>query len=159
MNRNVLQTNSFTISIEAVLLKTQLRWAGHVSRMEDHRLPKIALYGELSTGHRDRVAPKKRYKDSLKKALGACHIDHRQWSAVAADRETWRRTIHQAVSSFENNRRASLEDKRRRRKNHDAAAANPDQTFPCNRCGRLCFSRIGLVSHERACIRRGQRPS
>lgn len=38
--------------------------------MEDHRLLKIALYGELSTSHRDRGAPKKGYKDCLKKSLG-----------------------------------------------------------------------------------------
>ena len=69
-----------------MLLKSQLRWAGNVSRMEDHRLPKITMYGELSTGHRDRGAPKKRYKDCLKKSLSACHIDHRQWSTLAADR-------------------------------------------------------------------------
>ncbi|KAG7519485.1 hypothetical protein JOB18_009869 [Solea senegalensis] len=65
-------------SIEAMLMKTQLRWAGHVSRMEDHRLPKIVLYGELSAGHRNRGAPKKRYKDSLKKSLQYCNIDYRQ---------------------------------------------------------------------------------
>ena len=37
-------------SIEAMLLKIQLCWAGHVARMEDHRLPKIIFYGELSSG-------------------------------------------------------------------------------------------------------------
>ena len=36
-------------SIEAMLLKYHLRLAGHVSRMEDYRLPKIAMYGELLT--------------------------------------------------------------------------------------------------------------
>ena len=117
-------------SIEALSMKAQLRWAGHVSRMEDHRLPKIALYGELSSGHRDRGAPKKRYKDTLKKSLSACHIDHRQWSALAADRDAWRRTIHQSVSSFENNRRATLVEKRSRRKNRVATAPTPDTTFP-----------------------------
>ena len=61
-------------SIEAMILKYQLRWAGHVSRMEDHRLPKIVLYGELSTGHRERGAPKKRFKDSLKRSLTTCNI-------------------------------------------------------------------------------------
>ena len=46
-------------SIEAMLLRSQLRWAGHVHRMEDHRLPKITLYGELASGQRNRGAPKK----------------------------------------------------------------------------------------------------
>ncbi|XP_069786663.1 uncharacterized protein [Narcine bancroftii] len=73
-------------SIESTLLKTQLRWVDHVSRMEDHRLPKIVLYGELSTGHRERGAPRKRYKDCLKKSLGACHIEHHQWADIASNR-------------------------------------------------------------------------
>ena len=51
-NVEVLEQSKLT-SIEAMLLKSQLRWLGHVSRMEDHRLPKIALYGELSSGHRN----------------------------------------------------------------------------------------------------------
>ena len=58
-------------SIETMLLKTKLRWAGHVSRMEEYRLSKIILYGELSSGLRNRGAPKKHYKDTLKKSLGA----------------------------------------------------------------------------------------
>ena len=155
-NVEVLEQTEIT-SIEAILLKSQLSWAGHVSRMDDHRLPKIALYGELSAGHRNRGAPKKRYKDSPKKSLGACHIDRRQWSTLAADRVTWRHIIHQAVSSFEDSRKNNLREKRCRRKNREASAATvPGVTFDCSRCGRTCLSRIGLVSHERACSRRGQ---
>jgi hypothetical protein len=56
-------------NIHTMLKSSQLRWAGHVARMEGTRLPKILLYGELSTGKRARDGPKKRYKDSLKISL------------------------------------------------------------------------------------------
>jgi len=56
-NVEVLEQAGIT-SIEAMLLRTQLRWAGEgVSRLPEHHLPKIILYGELTTGHRDRKAP------------------------------------------------------------------------------------------------------
>ena len=104
-------------------------------------------------------APKKRYKDSLKKSLGACHIDHRQWFTQAADRVTLRYIIHQAVSSFEDSRTNNLREKRRRRKNREASTTTvPGVIFDCSQCDRTCLSRIGLVSHERACSRRGQPP-
>ena len=141
-------------SIEAMILKYQLRWAGHVSRLEDHRLPKIIMFGELSSGHRDRGAPKKRFKDNLKKSLTACNIDHRQWSNLAADRVAWRHTIHQAAAQSELDRKNSLKEKRQRRKARAASTTTPNFSFPCSHCSRPCLSRIGLVSHERACSRR-----
>ena len=142
-------------SIEAMLLKIQLRWAGHVARTEDHRLPKIILYGELSSGLRNRGAQKKRYKDILKKSLGACNISHLEWTTPAEDRGTWRRTISKAASSFESSRRSAIEEKRQRRKNSAAITPNPNETFTCCHCNRTCRSRIGLISHERACRKRG----
>ena len=125
-----------------------------------YRLPKIALYGELSTGRCDRGAPKKRCKDSLNKTLGTCHIDHYQWSTIAADRQALCRTVHQVVSTFEDSRRANLrENAAGRRKIQAASVAIPDQTFNCIRCCRTCRSRIGLVSHQHAFNRRVQPPS
>ena len=154
-NLKVLERADMT-SIETMLLKTQLRWAGHVFRMDDHRLPKITLFGELSSGHRNRGAPKKRFKDSLKKSLGACDINHLEWSTLAGDRSTWRHTINKAASSFEATRRSLIEEKRQRRKHRAASTPNPDETFSCCHCNRACRSRIGLISHERACRKRGQ---
>ena len=56
-------------SIEAMILKTQLRWTGHVIRMEPERIPRQLLYGELREGKRKRGRPLKRYKDGLKEIL------------------------------------------------------------------------------------------
>jgi len=143
-------------SIEAMILKSQLRWAGHVSRMEDHRLPKITLFGELSSGHRNRGAPKKRYKDTLKKSLHVGDISVEEWSDLAQNREIWRQTINKAATSFETTRRNSIEDKRKERKQRAATTPDPEHTLPCRHCNRPCRSRIGLQSHERACRKRGQ---
>ncbi|XP_051627166.1 uncharacterized protein LOC127462545 [Manacus candei] len=103
-NTSVLEQAAIT-SIEAMLLRTQLRWAGHISRMKDHCLPKILLYGELATGCRKKGAPKRRYKDSLKQHLSLGHIGQHNWSTLASNREAWRHTIYNAAVSFENTHR------------------------------------------------------
>ncbi len=108
-----------------MVLKVQLHWAGHVSRMEKHCLPKIKLYGELSSGYRKIGTPRKQYKDSLKKSLTACCIDHSQWATQAADRDSWWHTVQQAISLFEDTRRASIEDIRRRRKKTCPSSTHP----------------------------------
>ena len=89
-NDEVLQQAEIA-RIEAILLKYQLRWAGNTSIIEDNRLPMIALYSELSTGHRDGGAPKKRYKDCHKNSLTELHVDLFAglcWSDVPADRDS-----------------------------------------------------------------------
>ena len=62
-------------SIHTILGKTQLQWSGHVSRMDDYRLPKRLFYGELSAGKRSVGGQYKRYKDTLKVTMKNFHID------------------------------------------------------------------------------------
>ena len=66
-------------SIESILLQVQLRWAGNVTSMEDVRMPKAVFFSELQEGKRDRGAPRKRYKDQLKRQLAQVGISHQSW--------------------------------------------------------------------------------
>ncbi|KAI8510833.1 hypothetical protein Bbelb_117490 [Branchiostoma belcheri] len=58
-NLQVLETCGLT-SVECMIVKCQLRWAGHVVRMEDSRIPKVLLYGQLKQGQRNQGRPLKR---------------------------------------------------------------------------------------------------
>ena len=60
-------------SIESMLIKAQLRWTGHVIRMEDYRIPKQLLYGELCEGKKT-GRPRLRNKDTLKSNLKLPHV-------------------------------------------------------------------------------------
>ena len=55
-----------SISIEAMLIKVQLRWVDHVIRVADHHLSRQLLYGELEDGKKQQGPPRTRYKDSVK---------------------------------------------------------------------------------------------
>ena len=81
-------------SIQTLLMKTQLRWAGHVARMPDCRIPKKLFFGELQDGKRSLGAPKKRFKDTLKASLKAFGINPVSWEQAAADRTKWRAAVH-----------------------------------------------------------------
>ena len=57
-NEEVLE-RAILPSVESILLQTQLRWAGHVTRMQDVSMPKTVFFIELQAGKRDRGAAKK----------------------------------------------------------------------------------------------------
>jgi hypothetical protein len=147
-NQEVLDRAGLT-SIESLLLKAQLRWSGHVARMDDNRIPRQMMYSELKEGSRKQGRPRLRYKDTLKNNLKWCNIQTREFEKAAADRASWRSITFKATVSFEEDRRQRLEaarDKRHR------AALNATQSMDhrCDTCGRLCASSFGLRSHMRS---------
>ena len=81
-------------SIYTILMQSQLRWAGQVARMPDHRLPKRLFYGELQQGKRSHGGQKKRFKDTLKTSLKAFAITPDSWEQTAMDRAMWRSSVH-----------------------------------------------------------------
>ena len=56
-NKDVLLEQVGIPSMYALLTKGRLRWLGHVSRMEDDRISKDVLYGELTIGTRPAGRP------------------------------------------------------------------------------------------------------
>ena len=117
-----------------------MRWAGHVTRMSDDRLPKQLLYGELCYGKRSLGGQNKRFKDTLKKTLTSFNIDVTNWEVCSQDRPMWRSMIHTGARTAETNRIAEAQNKR-------ITSAGP--TYPCPVCGRVLQARFGLISHLR----------
>lgn len=146
-NIAVLERASVT-SVEATIIHHRLRWVGHVLRMDDSRLPKKLLYGELAQGTRPRGAPKMRYKDQLKRTLAVTDIDQPSWEETAKDRKVWRSAVHHGTVDFENKRREN-EEARRRRRRERLEQPRPPPTLPCEHCPRLFHHRLGLNSHIR----------
>ena len=58
--------------------------------MDDGRIPKDILYGELATGTRPTGRPNLRFKDVCKRDLKAGNINLAGWEALAADGSHWR---------------------------------------------------------------------
>ena len=110
-------------SVFTLLKRAQLRWAGHVHRMEDTRIPKRLLYGELDDGSRKRGRPKLRYKDTLKASLKDCHINPDTWEQTASNRAAWRHQVRKGASKYEADRIAKKKEQRRKRKEKEAKNA------------------------------------
>ena len=146
-----------TTSLESQLGRRQLRWMGHVIRMDDSRLPKQVLYGELSTGVRRAGGPKKRHKDHIKTVLKKFEIPPNQLELHAQNRSGWRSKCYEGAKKCEQkrNERMRLRREKRHQQRQNPSVAPVDGGFPCTICGRVCLSRIGLRSHLGAHQRRG----
>ena len=114
--------------------------------MNETRIPRMLLFGELEQGSRHVGRPLKRYKDQLKATLKRCQIHPDNFESLASDRSTWRALCSEAVDELEHSRVEELKEKRRRREERIAAPGS----FPCDRCPRVCSSAIGLRFHLKA---------
>ena len=88
-----------TVSVEALTTVSQLRWAGHVRRMANSRLPKAVFYSELSQGKRSHGGQKLRFKDVLKRHMKKTGISHDIWEEEAVQRVKWRGLLRKAKSA------------------------------------------------------------
>ena len=80
--------------ISDMLRRHLLRWVGHIARLDDGRLPKQVLFGELPAT-RPRHGPKKRFRDVIIADLREAEIPEAHWYEAAQNRADWRQlTLH-----------------------------------------------------------------
>ncbi|KAJ2950085.1 hypothetical protein O0L34_g11426 [Tuta absoluta] len=139
--------------IEAYLMRRQLRWCGHVSRMAEERVAKRIFYSELEEGKRKQGGQLLRYKDVQKRHMKRCNIEPTQWEGLAAQRPEWRGMVKRRIRKFEEQRKADLDAKRDELKDRPPAAINYNYVngkLTCPHCARDFIAKIGYSSHLRA---------
>ena len=131
-------------------MKNQLRWAGHVVRMEDERIPKQLFYGELMTGKRPQHKPKKRFKDCIKNNLKAFKIPVENWETLSKSRTEWRQLLKRGAEVSEKERIDRLELKRSLRKGNMSVLPDDVKSWKCEICARILLSKAGYVNHKKS---------
>jgi hypothetical protein len=71
-------------------------WAGHVVRMEQHRIPKKILVSCFGEG-RPVGRPQNRWEDVIQRNA-ANLLQIRNWKAAARDKEEWRKKVGEAMA-------------------------------------------------------------
>ena len=108
-----------TVSVEALTTMSQLRWAAHVRRMANSRLPKAVFYSELSQCKRRHEGQKLRFKDVLKRHMKKTGVSQDTWEEEAVQRVKWRGLLRKVTLVVEEQRQQEYQRAHVRR--HSAA--------------------------------------
>ncbi|PFX20644.1 hypothetical protein AWC38_SpisGene14894 [Stylophora pistillata] len=101
--------------MEVMLVRTRLRWLGHVSRMDNDRLVKQFLYFELAHGSRPVGRPKVRFKDTCKRVL-KCRVVLDRLLSTVNNRAQWKRLTREVCDAYNSKRIQDYEKRRVRRR-------------------------------------------
>ena len=80
------------------LVKSRMKWAGHVERMKEDRLPRMA-YAHQERGKRKRGRPCMRWRDCIERDMRKAELEDVDWMMLAQDRAEWRMVVHRAAET------------------------------------------------------------
>ena len=84
-NKEVLKRAGLP-SMEDMLIQMNLRWLGHVERMDHQGLPRQILYSQLCEGKCNLGRPRLTFKATVKRNLEKLDIERSSWQQEAKDR-------------------------------------------------------------------------
>ena len=87
-------------SIDATLRRRRILFAGFVARMEDTRLPKCMMFGEMVRGAGCVGGQEKEWMGCFLDDLSVFSINADQWTTAAQDEGDWRRTAERGAEHF-----------------------------------------------------------
>ena len=94
-NTTIRQQMGIEESIIKEIEQKQLTWYGHVQRMAEERLPRIALRW-IPKQKRARGRPKKNWMEGIRKAMNERNLQEGQWE----DRKQWNLGVGQRGRTF-----------------------------------------------------------
>ena len=106
---NTTNKGASITAVETYCRLARLRYAGHVERMPDYRIPKMIMHGELDLGQRKSGRPLKSFKQSLKDDLKCFDLWDKYVSTghslkdLVIDRDEWRKLINKKAQYFQLN--------------------------------------------------------
>ena len=137
--------------ISTMLTQRRLRLLGHITRMNEDRLPRKLLVCAPSQGRRSAGGQRMRWNDQVMRDLRSCNLED-NWRTLAQERSEWRRKIwsetnHLNVTKEAEEKYRKDEQKRRR----EARQATSDLALRCTEkgCVFTVLNHPGLVNHQR----------
>jgi len=151
-------------SIHAMLLKRRLQWFGHISRMEDNRIPKQVCYGQISEGNRRKGRPDKRWKDNIKEDIKKSGLSENptspnNWKMLEnsfQDRPAWRKSTFEGSKYLDLNWFSDETErhKKRRRKERSKCRLNRHGYIVCPECNATYLTLNAFRLHKARCHQR-----
>ena len=80
----------------ARLVKSRLKWEGHLERMKEDGQPRMA-YVHQERGKIKRGRPRIRWRECIERDIRKAELEDVNWRMVAQDRGQWRRVVHRAA--------------------------------------------------------------
>ena len=123
---------------------------GHVMRMEDNRMTKAVTLGwirELEK-HDKRKGRNRKTVSYWKKLVREAGWDATNIGALTADRKNWKGMVKERMNHL-----LKWEESKGKRWQGGEVVRNPsrkeEDEFKCEKCGKICKSKGGLVNHRR----------